>query len=59
MRQSSDIYNKEGRLMEGYDYDNQAWVKNGKYIRCAHSYFHNCKCYGKINEGRETIAKGE
>ena len=35
-----------------YDYDNQAWAINGKYVRCGHSPTMNCSCYGKINEGK-------
>ena len=46
---------RDGRLWDGYDYENQAWVKAGKYRRCGHPddglY---CDCYGKLHEGRET-----
>ena len=52
-RQSSDQY-KEGRLINGYDYDNQAWVQNGKYVRCGHPEDMNCGCYGRVHEGEET-----
>ncbi len=34
-----------------YDYENQAWVKDGKYIRCGHSPDFDCQCFGKIHEG--------
>lgn len=53
-RVSSDQY-VNGRLMNGYDYDNQAWVKDGKYVACGHPEAMNCKCYGKIHEGQETV----
>ncbi len=34
-----------------FDYTNQAWVRDGKYIRCGHPETMNCKCYGKLHEG--------
>jgi hypothetical protein len=34
-RTSNDEY-KDGRLIHGYDYDNQAWVVDGKYVGCGH-----------------------
>lgn len=43
------------RLFSGYDYENQAWVKNGKYVRCGHPENMACNCYGKIHEGEETL----
>ena len=36
-----------------YDYENQAWVKDGKYVRCGHPDYMGCKCFGKIHEGEE------
>jgi hypothetical protein len=48
MRMSSDEY-AEGRLVDGFDYERQAWVKNGKYVRCGHPSA--CGCYGKAHEG--------
>jgi hypothetical protein len=53
MRTSNDEY-KGKRLMNGYDYKNQAWVIDGKYVKCGHSEGMNCKCYGKIHYGEET-----
>ena len=50
-RLSRDEY-KEGRLWNGYDYEHQAWVREGKYIRCGHPDKMNCNCYGKLNEGK-------
>jgi len=40
-----------GKLLLRYDYDNQAWVKNGKYVACNHPDSMNCKCYGRLHEG--------
>ncbi len=39
-----------------YDYENQAWVADGVYVRCGHLDRFDCKCYGRIHEGE--IAKG-
>lgn len=43
-----------GRLMNGFDYDKQAWVVNGRYIRCGHPIGLDCKCYGTLHTGEET-----
>jgi hypothetical protein len=51
----SDNEYVDGRLIDGYDYQNQAWVQDGKYIRCGHPDSMNCKCYGKMHEGEETL----
>ncbi len=32
-----------------FDYDNQAWVVNGRYVRCGHR--DSCRCYGRIHTG--------
>ncbi len=42
------------RLLNGYDYENQAWVRDGRYGRCGHPQQMNCGCYGRIHEGEET-----
>ena len=52
-RLSSDIY-QDGRLISGYDYENQAWVEDGKYTKCGHPESMNCKCYGKVHEHEPT-----
>ena len=44
----------DGRLINGYDYKNQAWVINGKFERCDHPKNMNCNCYGRIHEGENT-----
>lgn len=38
-----------------YDYDKQAWVKNGRYVSCNHPKEMDCTCYGKVNAGKEAI----
>ena len=48
----------QGRLMNGYDYTHQAWVKDGKYKDCQHpaSMAAQCQqiCYGKQHAGEPT-----
>ena len=34
-----------------YDYHNQAWLVNGKYVSCNHPESMNCQCFGKLHEG--------
>jgi len=49
-RTSHDVY-INGVLVNGFDYLNQAWVKDGFYVRCGHPDSMNCKCYGRIHAG--------
>ena len=55
-RQGGDEY-RDGKMYNGYDYDNQAWVKDGKYVRCGHPESMDCRCYGKTHEGQPTQAQ--
>ncbi len=50
MRLSNQQY-KKGQLQNGYDYDLQCWVKNGKVMRCGHPETMKCTCNGRIYEG--------
>ena len=43
---------REERLINGFDYKNQAWVKDGKYQSCGHPQA--CRCFGKKHAGEET-----
>ena len=52
-RESSDEY-RDNRLINGYDYERQAWVVNGKYQRCGHPDEMRCDCNGRQHEGEET-----
>ena len=58
MRVSSNQV-ENGRLINGFDYDKQAWVVNGRYIRCGHPVGLDCKCYGTLHTGEETRAIGK
>ena len=33
-----------------FDYDHQAWVKDGVYVRCGHPGV-ACECYGRLHAG--------
>lgn len=51
-RASVDQYDKHGLLISGYDYINQAWVQDGKYVVCGHVEAGLlCACYGREHEG--------
>lgn len=36
-----------------FDYDNQAWVRDGRYQRCGHPDSMRCQCFGRLHEGEE------
>lgn len=50
-RASVDQYNAKGLLINGFDYINQAWVKDGRYVDCGHPQV--CNCYGHLHMGEE------
>ena len=51
MTRASNNEYRDGRLVNGYDYDNQAWVADGRYVRCGHPESMTCGCYGRQYEG--------
>lgn len=51
MRLSDDEKDETGKLVNGFDYANQAWVVDGKYQRCGHPESMGCSCFGKLHEG--------
>ncbi len=34
-----------------YDYTNQAWLVDGRYISCQHPASMGCDCFGKLHAG--------
>lgn len=56
MRRSSNEY-RNGILQDGYDYTNQAWVVDGKYVRCGHPESMTCGCFGRVHEGEASQEK--
>ena len=47
-----------GYLRNGYDYLNQAWVLDGKYVRCGHSKYVLCWWYGRQHAGEQCTTDG-
>ena len=52
-RESNDHY-QDGRLIDGFDYDVQAWALQGRWTDCGHPKEMNCRCYGRIHKGERT-----
>ena len=52
-RERQDERDEAGRLVNGYDYDKQAWVVNGRYVACGHPAALACGCYGRQHAGEE------
>ena len=47
----------EDLIDEGYyDYERQAWVQDGRYVRCGHPEDMNCGCYGRLHAGEPVQA---
>jgi hypothetical protein len=57
-RLSTDKFDTDGRLIDGFDYANQAWVADGFYLNCGH-ILKDCGCYGREHQGRRTTAPKE
>lgn len=36
-----------------YDYTNQSWTRNGRYVRCGHPEEVDCHCFGRLHEDEE------
>lgn len=53
-RQSSDEFDREGRLKSGFDYDKQCWVLDYVIQDCGHPKIMDCRCYGRQHEGERT-----
>lgn len=34
-----------------FDYKRQAWIENGRYVRCGHPESMACNCYGRLHAG--------
>jgi len=42
--------------ISGFDYENQAWVIDGKYQNCGHPVYMDCGCYGRAHAGEPPAA---
>ena len=56
---ANEIDPATGYLLNGYDYVNQAWVKDGKYVPCGHSVPMQCSCYGRLHQGEQCLTDGK
>jgi len=45
--------------MTTYDYERQAWVRAGRYLRCGHPHEMDCGCYGRVHEGEVAVPPDE
>jgi hypothetical protein len=45
-----------GRLFNGFDDVQEAWVIHGRYVRCNHPTKMQCQCYGRLHEGEKTVS---
>jgi hypothetical protein len=43
----------------GFDYENQAWVVDGRYVSCGHPETMDCGCFGRIHAGESPAANAE
>lgn len=50
-RQSTDERGPDGRLMNGFDYDLQVWVRDGIVQPCAHPASMACGCKARRYAG--------
>ena len=51
----SRSYYSEDKAKYSYDYKNQVWIKNGKYVNCGHPENMNCNCFGRKHANEPAI----
>ena len=56
MRTGNNQYNEAGNLINGFDYERQAWVENGYYQDCNHPESMNCGCFGRKHHNESWLA---
>lgn len=56
MRYSSNVNDASGNVRDGFDYDLQVWVRDGRVQRCGHPADMACGCNGRAYAGL-TIAE--
>jgi hypothetical protein len=48
---STSFHSAPYQSSERFDYDRQAWVKDGRYVRCGHPENMDCGCFGRAHAG--------
>ena len=38
-----------------FDYENQVWIKGGRYRDCGHPKHMNCECFGRNHKGERAV----
>jgi hypothetical protein len=51
----SRLYYSKDKSDYSFDYENQVWIKGGKYQDCGHPKHMNCKCFGRLNKNKKVI----
>ncbi len=51
------VYARRKAKVNGYDYKNQAWVVDGKYVSCVHRS--ECNCFGRLHAGEPVAVNAE
>lgn len=46
---------KDGKIINGFDYDKQVWIIDGVYQNCGHPKDMDCNCYGRQHKGQVVI----
>lgn len=54
-----DSWTRVTVIANGYDYRNQAWVVDGRYVACSHPASMKCDCYGTMHAGELLAANAD
>jgi len=46
---------KKDKSDYSFDYENQVWIKGGRYQDCGHPKHMNCKCFGRLHKNKKAI----
>jgi len=57
-RQSENVVDASGIIVDGFDYDRQVWIKDGRYVACGHPETMACGCFGRAHAGVQAMATG-
>ena len=51
----SRLYYSKDKSDYSFDYENQVWIKGGRYQDCGHPKHMNCECFGRKHKGEKAI----